>query len=109
MTGLTAAAYLSKAGYKILICEKEKKVGGLVNSFDFKGFTFDGGIRAIENSGIVFPMLLFTTLLPWLFKYLLASIPDVYQAGQWSYSPSGLPIAILTGKLAADKIAKPLK
>jgi len=37
--------------------KKRKKVGGLVNSFDFKGFTFDGGIRAIENSGIVFPML----------------------------------------------------
>jgi len=57
MAGLTSAAYLSKAGYKVLVCEKEKKVGGLVNSFDFQGFTFDGGIRAIENSGIVLPML----------------------------------------------------
>ena len=57
MAGLTSAAYLSKAGCKVLLCEKEKKVGGLVNSFDYKGFTFDGGIRAIENSGIVFPML----------------------------------------------------
>lgn len=57
MSGLTAAAYLSKAGYKVLVCEKEKKVGGLVNSFDYHGFTLDGGIRAIENSGIVFPML----------------------------------------------------
>jgi phytoene dehydrogenase-like protein len=57
MSGLTSAAYLSKAGYKVLLCEKEKKVGGLVNSFDYHGFTLDGGIRAIENSGIVFPML----------------------------------------------------
>lgn len=57
IAGLTSAAYLSKAGYRVLVCEKEKKVGGLVNSFDFKGFTFDGGIRAIENSGIVMPML----------------------------------------------------
>ncbi|MHC1719401.1 MAG: phytoene desaturase family protein [Clostridiaceae bacterium] len=57
MAGLTSAAYLSKAGYKVLLCEKEKKVGGLVNSFNYKGFTFDGGIRAIENSGIVLPML----------------------------------------------------
>lgn len=57
MAGLTSAAYLSKAGYKVLVCEKQNKVGGLVNSFDYKGFTFDGGIRAIENSGIVFPML----------------------------------------------------
>ena len=49
IAGLTSAAFLCKAGYKVLICEKESKVGGLVNSFDYKGFTFDGGIRAIEN------------------------------------------------------------
>ncbi|KNZ41779.1 phytoene desaturase family protein [Acetobacterium bakii] len=57
IAGLTSAAFLSKDGYKVLVCEKEEKVGGLVNSFNYKGFTFDGGIRAIENSGIVFPML----------------------------------------------------
>ena len=58
IAGLTSAAFLSKTGYNVLVCEKESKVGGLVNSFDFKGYTFDGGIRAIENSGIVLPMLL---------------------------------------------------
>jgi phytoene dehydrogenase-like protein len=57
MAGLTAAAYLSREGLKVLLCEKEKKIGGLVNSFDYKGFIFDGGIRGIENSGIVSPML----------------------------------------------------
>lgn len=57
MAGLTAAAYLCQAGRKVLLCEKEADVGGLVNSFDYHGFTFDGGIRAIENSGIVKPML----------------------------------------------------
>jgi len=57
IAGLTSAAFLSKDGYKVLVCEKEKKVGGLVNSFDFNGFKFDGGIRAIENSGIVLPMI----------------------------------------------------
>ncbi len=56
IAGLTSAAYLSKAGLKVLICEKEEKLGGLINSFDYKGFTFDGGIRAVENSGIVMPM-----------------------------------------------------
>jgi len=57
IAGLTCAAYASKYGYKVLVCEKEASIGGLVTSFDYKGFTFDGGIRAIENSGIVFPML----------------------------------------------------
>src|SRR5512135_1528608 len=57
MAGLTAAAYLSRAGLKVLLCEKENRTGGLVNSFDFRSFIFDGGIRAIENSGVVLPML----------------------------------------------------
>jgi phytoene dehydrogenase-like protein len=57
MAGLTTAAYLAKAGSAVLLCEKEPKVGGLVNSFERGGFVFDGGIRAIESSGIVRPML----------------------------------------------------
>lgn len=35
--------------------------------------------------------------------------PDVLQAGQWTFSPSGLPISILTGKLAADRAVKNLR
>lgn len=57
IAGLTAAAYLCCNGQNVLVCEKEEKAGGLVNSFIHNGYTFDGGIRAIENSGIVFPML----------------------------------------------------
>ncbi len=57
IAGLTAGAYLSKDGYKTAIIEMQENVGGLVNSFPFKGFTFDGGIRALENSGILLPML----------------------------------------------------
>ena len=57
IAGLTAAAYLSKAGRTTLLCEKENTCGGLINSFERDGFVFDGGIRAFENSGVVFPML----------------------------------------------------
>jgi phytoene dehydrogenase-like protein len=57
MAGLTAAAYISKAGLRVLLCDKENQTGGLVNSFEYKGFVFDGGIRAIEDSGIVNSML----------------------------------------------------
>jgi len=31
-------------------------------------------------------------------------MPDVLQCGQWSYSPAGIPTAILTGWYAADSI-----
>ncbi len=57
IAGLTAAAYLTKAGKSVKLLEKGDKVGGLVSTFNYKGFTLDGGIRSIENSGIVFPML----------------------------------------------------
>ncbi len=57
IAGLTSTAYLTKNGYKTVLLEKADKTGGLVNSFKYKGFTFDGGIRAFENSGILLPML----------------------------------------------------
>lgn len=57
IAGLTAAAYLSKAGRSVLLCEKEAKCGGLINSFERDGFVYDGGIRATENSGVLFRML----------------------------------------------------
>jgi phytoene dehydrogenase-like protein len=57
VAGLTAAAYLSKSGFSTLVCEKESTCGGLVSSFERHGFIFDGGIRALENAGALFPML----------------------------------------------------
>ncbi|MDD2522329.1 MAG: NAD(P)/FAD-dependent oxidoreductase [Anaerolineaceae bacterium] len=57
ISGLTAAAFLAKAGQKVLLCEKESRCGGLVNSFERDGFVYDGGIRALEDSGVLFPML----------------------------------------------------
>jgi phytoene dehydrogenase-like protein len=57
MAGLTATAYLAKAGREVALFEKIYYFGGLVNTFERKGYKFDGGLRSIENSGIVFPML----------------------------------------------------
>jgi phytoene dehydrogenase-like protein len=57
IAGLTAAAYLAKAGQSVVLFERQAKVGGLVQTFERNGIYFDGGLRSIENSGIVFPML----------------------------------------------------
>jgi phytoene dehydrogenase-like protein len=57
MAGLTASAFAARAGHRVLLCEKEAVLGGLVRSFERNGFTWDAGIRALEDSGIVFPML----------------------------------------------------
>jgi phytoene dehydrogenase-like protein len=42
-------------------------------------------------------------------RSVFTPIPSIYQAGQWAYSPAGVPMSILTGKLAADKILKKSK
>ena len=42
-------------------------------------------------------------------RSVLTPIPSIYQAGQWAYSPAGVPMSILTGKLAADRIIKQKK
>lgn len=57
IAGLTAAAYTTRYGLGTLLCEKEDRLGGLVRTFEQNGFVYDGGIRAIESSGIVYPML----------------------------------------------------
>jgi phytoene dehydrogenase-like protein len=57
IAGLTAATYLTRAGQKVLLIEKNKECGGLVNSIRRDGFHFDTGVRALEDAGIIFPML----------------------------------------------------
>ena len=57
IAGLTAAAYLTRAGQKVLLIEKNEECGGLVNSIRRDGFHFDTGVRALEDAGIIFPML----------------------------------------------------
>jgi len=57
IAGLTCSAFLTKSGRSILLLEKSEKLGGCINSFERDGFIFDGGARAIENSGVLLPML----------------------------------------------------
>jgi len=57
IAGLTSAVFLARSGQKVLIIEKNKELGGLVNSFSRDGFQFEAGVRALEDAGIIFPML----------------------------------------------------
>lgn len=57
LAGLTSAAYLSRAGYSVLLVEKTASCGGLLNSISRDGYVFDTGARSIENSGVIRPML----------------------------------------------------
>lgn len=55
--GLTAAAYCAKAGFSTLVCDRREKTGGLVDTFRYHDFAFDAGIRALEDSGVITPLL----------------------------------------------------
>ena len=57
MAGLTSATYLAKQGHRVLLIEKNRECGGLVSTFSRDGFQFEAGLRALENAGIIFPML----------------------------------------------------
>jgi len=57
IAGLTAANYLSNTSLKVCLIEKEKTLGGNILSFNYKGHTLDGGIRSIESSGVLKPMI----------------------------------------------------
>ncbi|MDP3129849.1 MAG: FAD-dependent oxidoreductase, partial [Bacillota bacterium] len=39
-------------------------------------------------------------------KTIDTAIPHVWQAGQWTFAPAGLPVSVLTGKLAADAVVR---
>jgi phytoene dehydrogenase-like protein len=39
-------------------------------------------------------------------RAVVTPIPSIFQAGQWTYSPAGVPMSVLTGKLAALSILK---
>jgi phytoene dehydrogenase-like protein len=42
-------------------------------------------------------------------RSVITPVPTIFQAGQWAYSPAGVPMSILTGKIAADRALKQLK
>jgi len=55
IAGLTAAVYLSRSKHDTLLIEKRDRCGGMMNSFTRDGFHFEGGARALVNSGLVVP------------------------------------------------------
>ena len=56
MAGLTAASYLVKNKFNVLLLDKNDRTGGLLGTFEKNGFFFDSGPRALVNSGIIKPI-----------------------------------------------------
>jgi len=71
-------------------------------SFQKKVKTAEGGITGWTYDRPV-PVINDLKKIP---KSVNSTIPDIYQAGQWTYSPAGIPTAVLTGWYASDAINK---
>jgi phytoene dehydrogenase-like protein len=55
--GLCTSAYLTSWGFSVLVCEQASETGGYFRSFTRDGFKFDTGLKAVENAGMLLPML----------------------------------------------------
>ena len=51
ISGLTAAALLSRAGLRVTVVESEAAIGGCIAGFQRKGFLFDTGIHWLNECG----------------------------------------------------------
>jgi phytoene dehydrogenase-like protein len=57
LAGLCAGAYIARDGHSLLVCEQADQTGGYFRSFMREGFFFDSGLKAVENAGMLLPML----------------------------------------------------
>lgn len=57
MAGLTAAAYLARAGFAVTVYEQHTVPGGYVSSFRRGEYKFPAGPTSFGSNGIIFPML----------------------------------------------------
>ena len=57
LSGLCAGAYLVRDGFDVAIFEQSEHTGGYFRSFHRSGFMFDAGLKAVENAGMLIPML----------------------------------------------------
>ena len=57
LAGLCAGAYITRSQHSLLLCEQAEQNGGYFRTFTKDEFHFDAGIKAIENAGMLIPML----------------------------------------------------
>ena len=56
VSGLTAAIYCQKSGFETTVFEKHSKSGGLCSGWKRNGYSFEGAVHWINDSGINDPM-----------------------------------------------------
>lgn len=98
LTGLTTAFYLKKAGINVHIYEKSERAGGVIHTFNEKGFTFEAG----PNSGVL-SRVEAAELMEDLAEECTLEVADetakarwIWKKGKWEPLPSGITGGITT-------------
>lgn len=98
LTGLTIAYYLNKAGKKVLILEKNERLGGVIHTYSENDFIYETG----PNSGII-STIEAVELFEDLSQYCHLEIANkeskarwIWKNGKWHPLPSGLKAGITT-------------
>jgi len=100
--GLSSAALLSKAGYRVLVLEQHYRVGGCTHEFKQRHGYFDTGIHYIGGSGIIRNMLSFITAKPGVCLNKMGSKEDGYLYDEFDLG-EGLILKYRAGKEAMRK------
>ncbi len=98
LTGLTLAFYLKKHGKKVLLLDRENRAGGVINTINEDGFTYETG----PNTGVIgTPELV--ELFDDLKDKIQVEVPHseaknrwIWKNGKWHALPSGFISAIFT-------------
>jgi phytoene dehydrogenase-like protein len=105
--------YMEKSIIKVLSKELLPELENeLIETFSSTPLTIQ---RDLNNSEGAITGWSFTDFIPAesrmkkIAKSIETPFDDVYQIGHWTFSPSGLPTAIITAKLAADRVARDKK
>ncbi|MFN3412197.1 MAG: hypothetical protein ACK4YF_08565, partial [Exilispira sp.] len=81
----------------------------IISKFSFTPLSIEKRIGSFQGSIVGWA---FTESMPVINRLLqstksvITPFKNIFQAGQWVYSPAGVPMSILTGKLSVDRIIK---
>ena len=97
LSGLTAAAYLAKKGYKVIVLEKQHQFGGFVHSYKRKEYEFEASthqafcLKHEEYAGDVFRILGIKNVVPEKSEnmYEIIHFDDNYEMNERYMLPSG--------------------
>ena len=95
--GLSCAALLSKAGYRVLMLEQHSTIGGCTHEFKQQGDYFDSGIHYVGGSSMIRTMLSHITVKPGVSLAKMGSIDDGYLYDEFDLG-DGLIVRYRSGK-----------